>query len=97
MPERIFTRAQMDWIGLPFSPNGDVEVHRSIEDDSGKWTRWMELVFRAPDDQRMWKVVYEEGLGVPGEQNPVDPWRGENEIKGVEVEPRIAWIPRADH
>lgn len=93
MATRTFTREQLDALGLPDDlateknaakyPEAAVELHRE-QIDTRRWVGVHELVFRAPDDGKAYRVTYEEGLTEV--QDGTDPWNYEDEVKAVEVE-----------
>ncbi|MFE7115475.1 hypothetical protein ACFU99_08645 [Streptomyces sp. NPDC057654] len=102
MPTRTFTRAELDALGLPDDmpsaeyaakyPEAAVELHRE-QVDSRRWVSVHELVFRAPDDGKAYRVTYVAGLT---EHQDVSPWEYEGDtVDAVEVEPyerrTIAW------
>jgi hypothetical protein len=103
MPTRTFTRDQLDAIGVPHdlptdpahAPEGAaVELHCE-QIGTSRWSSFRNLVFRAPDDGRAYRVTYQRGLT---EHQECDLWRAD-EIKAVEVEPRqvtvTRWVPVA--
>lgn len=86
MPTRTFTPDQLDEIGVPNELDEEgcaTELHtRQIA--SRRWTSVHELIFRAPDDGKAYRVRYERPLT---EHQECDTWPGD-EIKAVEVEER---------
>lgn len=93
-PPRVFTRSELNAFGVPHAlPEGSV-LHRETFQkvlDPMNCHLVVELIFRAPDDERYWRVYYEEDF------EGGDPWHGEGEIPGVEMEPRevkvTKWFP----
>jgi hypothetical protein len=97
---RTFTVAELDAIGVPFkcpgpdSPNPNrlaVELHCE-QVDSLRWVSVHELIFRAPDDGKTYRVHYEQGL--TEHQDSVDPWNDETTITATEVKPRQVTVER---
>lgn len=88
MPTRTFTREQLEEWGLPDEidtkgePGYATELHRE-QVDTRRWVSVHELIFRAPDDGKAYRVHYEQGLTEI--QDDCDPWNYDKEIKGVEV------------
>jgi hypothetical protein len=90
---RTFTRDQLDALGLPddLTTEDDaavwdelaVELHRE-QVDTRRWVSVHELIFRAPDDGKTWRVTYEQGL--TEHQDDHDPWNYDREVTAVEVE-----------
>ncbi|ODA69257.1 hypothetical protein [Streptomyces sp. AVP053U2] len=103
MSIRTFTRAQLEALGLPDEtvtadraaeyPELTVELHREYI-ESRRWESVHELVFRAPDDGKAYRVTYRESLT---EMQDSDPWNYEDTVKAVEVEQRpvtvMQWQP----
>lgn len=95
MPTRTFTPEQLEEIGVPHELDEEgcaTELHtRQVA--SHRWTAVHELVFRAPDDGKAYRVHYETPLT---EHQECDTWPGA-EIKAVEVEERpvtvTRWVP----
>lgn len=106
MPIRRFTRKELGAIGVPFECDDDpVAGHatelRREEVEKRRWVSMHELVFRAPDDGKAYRVEYAEALTEI--QDGTDPWWYEGDgIDAVEVEPRkrmveiTEWLPVAD-
>lgn len=94
---RIFHRDELAAMGIPKlsreSTLRAVEFHRD-EIEQRRWTSVNVLVFRAPDDGRIWRVEYLEGLTEA--QEDTDPWDYETEIQAEEVAPyqvsHISWM-----
>ncbi|MET7759757.1 hypothetical protein ABZT27_34410 [Streptomyces sp. NPDC005389] len=94
MSTRTITREQAtDW-GLPddlTAANEDAEPGIAIElariEDTGRrrWASENDLVFRAPDDGRTYRVTYFRGLTETQEDH--DEWNDERTLELVEVEP----------
>lgn len=106
MPTRIFTRDQLDAMGVPHdlptdpahAPEGAAVQLHCEQYASRRWVSAHELVFRAPDDGRAYRVTYEQGLTEL--QEDTDPWVYDDEIEAVEVEARqvtvTSWVPVED-
>lgn len=101
MSIRTFTTAQLEAMGLPDDmvdaayvaehpeytaehPGAAVELHREYV-ESRRWESVNELVFRAPDDGKAYRVTYREPLT---EMQESEPWNGADTVKAVEVEQR---------
>lgn len=83
---RTFTRAQLDALGLPDECGafeGAAEELHCEQVDTRRWESVHELVFRAPDDGRAYRVTYREPLT---EMQESDPWNDAREVEAVEVE-----------
>lgn len=59
--------------------------------DTGRWQEWHAAVFRAPDDGRLWRVIYAQ---MTGDLHEMDPWdeddpnvNSDGTVTGEEVEP----------
>ncbi|MGW0134852.1 hypothetical protein [Streptomyces sp. NPDC003299] len=98
---RVFHRDQLDEWGVPYdlatdpttAPEGTaVELHHE-QVATRRWVSVHELVFRAPDDGRAYRVTYQQGL--TEQQDGVDEWDDRDHIVGEEVEayerPVKAW------
>ncbi|MFF9901333.1 hypothetical protein [Streptomyces longispororuber] len=90
---RTFTREQLDALGLPDRivvqdqaadyPNVAIELHREYV-ESRRWESINELIFRAPDDRKAYRVCYRAPLT---ENQDSDPWEDYGEsVEAVEVE-----------
>lgn len=95
MTTRTFTPEQLDEIGVPNELGEDgcaTELHRE-QVDSRRWISVHELIFRAPDDGKAYRVYYQRPLT---EHQECDTWPGD-EVKAVEVEERpkviTTWEP----
>lgn len=87
MATRTFTREQLESWGVPNAYDADgTPAKRLYEEqiDTRRWVSVHELVFVAPDDNRTWCVVYEEGL--TESQEGTDPWDYEDQITAQEME-----------
>jgi hypothetical protein len=97
MPTRIYTPEELDAIGVPFEcdVNTDdgyaAELHQA-QVDTRRWVSVHELVFRAPDDGKTYRVRYEQGL--TDNQDDHDPWDYKKAIKATEVELRPVTVER---
>jgi hypothetical protein len=87
---RIFTREQLEEIGVPFELDGDDTCATKLSNKligSERWTKVHRLVFRAPDTGDAYQVDYE--VGSTEHQDGIDPWhRHGKTIPAVEVEQR---------
>lgn len=100
--KRKFQVALLKEWGLPY---GIVEPGSILQDeaiDSGRWSEFHHLVFRAPDDQCLWRVGYEVGLTELQDQRP---WDSEDThvdldgtVEGVRVKVKrvttITYVPK---
>ncbi|MFJ2017226.1 hypothetical protein [Streptomyces nodosus] len=95
---RVFHRAQLEEWGVPFDlptdpdtvPEGAaVELH-SEQVGSRRWVSVHELVFRAPDDGKAYRVTYQQGL--TEHQDGTDEWDDRDHVVGEEVEQRPATV-----
>ncbi|WP_406161043.1 hypothetical protein [Streptomyces canus] len=85
MSTREFTREQFDEWDFPGGRvAGAPEILHREQVDSRRWVSVHELVFRAPDDGKVWRVHYERGL--TESQDDTDPWNDERTIEADEVE-----------
>lgn len=92
MSTRTFTVEQLAELGLPHDlatpatadryPHAAVELHRA-QVGTRRWVSVHELVFRAPDDGKTYRVRYEQGL--TEHQDCTDPWDYNSEVTAVEV------------
>ncbi|MFE0326296.1 hypothetical protein ACFW08_05705 [Streptomyces sp. NPDC058960] len=86
MAVRQFTREQLDEWDLPSAWADDApEILHREQVDERRWTSVHELVFRAPDDGKAYRVYYEQGL--TEHQDDTDPWDYERTVTADEVEP----------
>lgn len=97
MPTRIYTPEELDAIGVPFECEKDTSNGYAAElgreqIDTRRWVSVHELVFRAPDDGKAYRVTYEQGL--TEHQDGLDPWDYEETIKAEEMELRPITIRR---
>ncbi|MFJ4649501.1 hypothetical protein ACIP6Q_39205 [Streptomyces bobili] len=87
MTDRIFTREQLEAWDLPGAWAEDApEILHREQVDTRRWVSVNELVFRAPDDGKAYRVYYDQGL--TESQEDTDPWNDDREVKGTEVEQR---------
>ncbi|MGW9170144.1 hypothetical protein [Streptomyces decoyicus] len=97
MPTRIFTTNELEDIGLPFEcdaedePGYAVELHRE-QVDTRRWMSVHQLIFRAPDDGKVYSVLYEQGLTEM--QDDHDHWGYEDRVKAIEMEPQEVTVTR---
>ncbi|MYR46621.1 hypothetical protein [Streptomyces sp. SID5910] len=90
---RVFHRDQLAEWGVPNDladesnaaefPHAAVELHRE-QTATRRWVSVHELVFRAPDDGKAYRVTYEQGLTEVQEDH--DEWDYRDHIVGEEVE-----------
>jgi hypothetical protein len=95
MTTRTYTPDQLEEIGLPFEADGADGCAKELYQEQVGTRRWVsvhELVFRAPDDGKAYRVQYEQGLTETQEDH--DPWNYEKVIKAVEVELRPVTVQR---
>lgn len=92
MTTRTFTTELLEAIGVPDElpgPNGPeveglaYELHQE-QVGTRRWVSVHELVFRAPDDGKAYRVYYERGL--TEKQDDTDPWNGNAMVEATEVE-----------
>ncbi|AWN05255.1 hypothetical protein SEA_IBANTIK_31 [Streptomyces phage Ibantik] len=86
MKTRIFTRDELDGIGVPFEcdpKNGYAEELHDELWDTTRWAHVFEFVFRAPDDGKAYRVYYWTGAT---EMQDQDLWDWDDEITAIEVE-----------
>lgn len=75
---RTFTMEEIDEWDLPWGSAGMIKSDEII--DHSRWSIWHELVFRAPDDGKLWRLVYE----IPAtEMQECDRWPN---LEAVQVE-----------
>lgn len=87
MTDRTFTREQLEAWDLPGAWADDApEILHREQVDTRRWVSVNELIFRAPDDGKAYRVYYDQGL--TESQEDTDPWNDDREIKGTEVEQR---------
>lgn len=95
MPTRTYTPEQLEEIGLPHEADGAdgyaKELHTE-QIDTRRWVSVHEVVFRAPDDGKSYRVRYEQGL--TEHQDGLDPWNYQTQIKAEEVELRPVTVQR---
>lgn len=98
MTDRTFTREQLKAWDLPgaWADDSPEILHRE-QVDSRRWVSVHELIFRAPDDGKAYRIYYDEPLT---EMQEADPWNDDREVKGTEVEQRAktitTWEPVTD-
>ncbi|MEU8805032.1 hypothetical protein [Streptomyces anthocyanicus] len=89
---RVFHRDQLAEWGVPNDMATDpatataheaVELHRA-QVDTRRWVSVHELVFRAPDDGKAYRVTYEQGL--TEQQEGTDEWGDRDHVVGELVE-----------
>jgi hypothetical protein len=89
MPERVFTREQLEEMGVPHKwdaePGKEAEILRDQQTDTRRWVSWHEVLFRAPDDGKVYAVDYQQGL--TEQQDGTDLWDDEDTVTAVEMEP----------
>lgn len=99
MTTRVFTSEQLNAWDLPGAWADDApEILHREQVDTRRWVSVNELIFRAPDDGKAYRVYYDEGLTEV--QEDTDPWNDDREVKGTEVEQRAktvtTWEPVTD-
>lgn len=86
MATRIFTRGELDEIGVPWECDPDngyaEELHCEIRDIT-RWAHVYEFVFRAPDDGKAYRLYYWTGAT---EHQDQDLWNWGVVVTAVEVE-----------
>lgn len=95
---RTFTPDQLAAMGIPNdweAEDGKVaEILHDEQIDTRRWVSVHELVFRAPDDGKTYRVHYQLPLT---EHQEADRWFGDDTIKATEVEERevtvTRWVP----
>jgi predicted nuclease with RNAse H fold len=82
---RVFHRDQLAAWDLPGAWADDAPkiLHRE-QVDTRRWVSVHELIFRAPDDGKTYRVSYEQGL--TENQDDTDPWNYRDHVVGEEVE-----------
>lgn len=81
---RTFTRDQIQEWGLPFE-GGDLVVKDEMLDHT-RWSILHELIFRAPDDGKLWYLIYQ----LPAtEYQECDRWPS---LEAVEMEAYIETV-----
>lgn len=98
MSVRFFTRDQLSAFGVPktWSATGNqvAEHLHTKQVDTRRWESTHEMVFRAPDDGKAYRICYQQGLT---EYQDCDTWFDEDLIEAIEVEPREVvvthWTP----
>lgn len=97
MGTRVYTPEELDSIGVPFETYDEpvdgfaTELHRE-QVDTRRWVSVHQLVFRAPDDGKAYRVCYEQGL--TEHQDGLDPWDYQKTIEAQEVELRPVTVQR---
>lgn len=88
---RVFHRDELAAMGIPSrsTASGQETAERlhGEEIERHRWHSSNYLVFRAPDDGRIWRITYLEGLTEI--QEDIDPWNYESEIEAEEVAPYL--------
>lgn len=76
---RTFTVEEIDEWDLPWGGDpGMVMVNRIF--DTSRWSTWHELIFQAPDDGKLWRLVYQRPAT---EMQECDRWP---DLEAVQVE-----------
>ncbi|MFF8095707.1 hypothetical protein [Streptomyces sp. NPDC016675] len=88
---RVFHRDQLDAWGVPHdlaapadATEGDAVALHHEQVATRRWVSVHELVFRAPDDGKAYRVTYEQGL--TEQQDGIDEWDNRDHVVGEEVE-----------
>lgn len=94
MGARTFTVDELDEIGVPYECGAfggtATELHRE-QTDARRWYSVHELVFRAPDDGKAYRVYYERGL--TEHQDDHGPWEyGATVVHADEVAPHAKTV-----
>jgi hypothetical protein len=97
MTSRTYTCDQLEAIGVPYDCASSVapvegyatELHCE-QIDTRRWLSVHELIFRAPDDGKAYRVTYDRGLTENQWCSPFE-YRG-NTIEAVEVEQRTRTV-----
>ena len=95
--KRIFTRAELDAMGVPYELDCGTDCATELHEeqiDARRWVSVHELVFRAPDDGKAWRVTYERGLTEM--QEDTDPWGDAATVEAVEVKQRTRMVEVTD-
>lgn len=95
MTTRTYTPEQLEEIGVPFDCgafDGSAQELYQEQIDTRRWVSVHELVFRAPDDGKAYRVTYEQGL--TEHHDGGDPWNYEKNIEAEEVELRTLTVQR---
>lgn len=89
MPIRRFTRDELDEMGLPHGYDGEPGKEATIVQeqqlDTRRWVSVHEVIFRAPDDGKLYAVAYQQGL--TESQDDTDPWFYDDTVTADEMEP----------
>lgn len=88
MPTRTFTRDELDELNVAWGGKHNVHVEQV---DEGRWQVHYSVVFRAPDDGRLWEVGFQRGAT---EMQECDRWYDEQEITATEVEPYVVEVTK---
>lgn len=106
MSTRVFTREELDGMGLPncWRPEWAKQMKRRDADavavfdevvEHGDWEITMRLIFLAPDDGKHYEIYYKQGATEM--QEDTDPWDYKNQVEASEVElmpvVRTEWRP----
>lgn len=84
---RIFTFAEIEAWALPYCHDG-ATVLSDVIVEHDRWSVWHELIFQAPDDEKLWKIVYQ----VPAtEKQDCERWP---DLEAIQVEPYKVEITR---
>ena len=86
MKTRVFTRDELEEMGVPYECGGGEGTAEELYDelyDTTRWSNVYEFVFRAPDDGKAYRVYYEVGAT---EMQEADLWAYAESIVAFEVE-----------
>lgn len=76
---RVFTMDEIDEWDLPWGA-GEGMIKSDEITDHNRWSVWHELVFRAPDDGKLWRLSYQRPAT---EMQECDKWP---DLEAVQVE-----------
>jgi hypothetical protein len=95
MSTRVFTREELDAMHLPdcWRPAWNYErregeataLHLEWHEEK-RWSTVWRLIFKAPDDGKIYEIFYREGS--TENQEDSDPWNDEDRVTATEVEAR---------
>lgn len=89
--KRKFPKALLrnEW-DLPYGADG-VEVISDDISDTSRWSEHHTLIFRAPDDGKVYEVWYSKGLT---EYQDESPWEYDSEVEGTEMVKKTVTIEK---
>jgi hypothetical protein len=86
MIQRTFTRDQLLGWGLPHgfaATDEKAAILDQVDMGSGRWESYHQVVFRAPDDGRVYAIDYSQGLT---EDQFVEPWEDAVQVVAIQVQ-----------